>query len=83
MYQTLDTPINLMSLIINHDRDKMETAGYPLKLKNADNLNTMFIVTSSSPSLRVHIIVRFLNTKSDEIIYKKVNMFYLSFQATR
>jgi hypothetical protein len=61
----------------------METAGYPLKLKNADNLNTMFIVTSSSPSLRVHIIVRFLNTKSDEIIYKKVNMFYLSFQATR
>lgn len=61
----------------------METAIYPLKLKNADNLNTMFIVTSSSPSLRVHIIVRFLNTKSDEIIYKKVNMFYLSFQATR
>jgi hypothetical protein len=59
----------------------METAGYPLKLKNADNLNTMFIVTSSSPSLRVHIIVRF--SKSDEIIYKKVNMFYLSFQATR
>jgi putative ribosome biogenesis GTPase RsgA len=47
----------------------METAGYPLKLKNADNLNTMFIVTSSSPSLRVHIIVRFLNTKSDENIH--------------
>lgn len=55
----------------------METAGY------ADNLNTMFIVASSSPSLRVHIILRFLNTKSDEIIYNKVNVFYLSFQATR